>query len=97
MTPSGTLVAVGVRLSGHWVGPLPSLLKLLVSSRFVSQKVVFFVAAVRVDDLIALKDLIEAGKVTPVLDGHYTLDEVTEAIRHLKEGHARGKVVVSVA
>ena len=72
------------------------MLKLLVSSRFVSQKVVFFVASIGTDDLIVLKELIEANKVTPVIDRRYTLSEVPEAIRYLKEGHARGKVVITV-
>jgi NADPH:quinone reductase-like Zn-dependent oxidoreductase len=96
MTPKGTFVACGVRPGGRWVGPLPYLLKLLVSSRFVSQKVVFFVASIGTDDLIVLKELIEANKVTPVIDRRYTLSEVPEAIRYLKEGHARGKVVITV-
>ena len=96
MYPKGTFVAVGVRPGGRWVGPLPHLLKLLVSSWFVSQKVVFFVASIRTDDLIVLKELIEAKKVTPVIDRSYTLSEVPEAIRYLKEGHARGKVVITV-
>jgi NADPH:quinone reductase-like Zn-dependent oxidoreductase len=96
MTRRGTLVAVGVRPGGRWIGPLPYLLRLLVSSRFVSQKVVFFVARIGTDDLNVLKELIEANKVTPVIDRRYTLSEVPEAIRYLKEGHARGKVVITV-
>jgi NADPH:quinone reductase-like Zn-dependent oxidoreductase len=96
MTPKGTFVAVGVRPGGRWVGPLPFLLKLLVSSWFVSQRLVFFVASIGTDDLIVLKELIEAKRVTPVIDRSYTLSEVPEAIRYLKEGHARGKVVITV-
>lgn len=96
MTPRGTFVAAGVRPGGRWIGPLPYLLKVLVSSWFVSQNVAFFVASIRADDLIALKELIEANKVTPVIDRRYTLREVPEAIRYLKEGHARGKVVIAV-
>lgn len=96
MTPKGTFLPVGVRPGGRWIGPLPYLIKLLVSSRFVSQNVVFFVASIRTDDLIVLKELIEAGKVTPVIDRLYTLSDAPEAIRYLKEGHARGKVVMTV-
>jgi NADPH:quinone reductase-like Zn-dependent oxidoreductase len=96
MTPKGTFVAAGVRPGGRWIGPLPYLLKVLVSSRFVSQNVVFFIASIKPDDLIVLKELIEANKVTPVIDRRYTLSEVPEAIRYLKEGHARGKVVITV-
>ena len=96
MTPRGTFVAVGVRPGGHWIEPLTYLLKVLVSSWFVSQNVVFFMASIKPDDLIVLKELIEANKVTPVIDRRYTLSEAPEAIRYLKEGHARGKVVMTV-
>ncbi|MGA2260037.1 MAG: NAD(P)-dependent alcohol dehydrogenase [Acidobacteriota bacterium] len=96
MTPKGTFVAAGVRPGGRWIGPLPFLLTLFVSSWFVSQNVVFFVASIKPDDLIVLKELIEANKVTPVIDRRFTLTEVPEAIRYLKEGHARGKVVITV-
>ncbi|OLC44698.1 MAG: alcohol dehydrogenase [Acidobacteria bacterium 13_1_40CM_65_14] len=96
MTPKGTFVAVGARPGGRWIGPLPHLLKVLVSSRFVSQNLVFFIASIGTDDLIVLKELIEANKVTPIIDRRYTLSEAPEAIRYLKEGHARGKVVLTV-
>ena len=96
MTPRGTFVAVGVRPGGRWVGPLPHLLTLLVSSWFTRRNVVFFIAAVRAEDLTVLKELIEAKKVTPVIDRGYTLREVAQAMRYLKEGHARGKVVITV-
>jgi NADPH:quinone reductase-like Zn-dependent oxidoreductase len=72
------------------------LLKVLLSSWFVSQHVVFFVASINAADLTVLKDLIEANMVTPVIDRRYTMSEVAEAIRYLKEGHARGKVVITV-
>jgi NADPH:quinone reductase-like Zn-dependent oxidoreductase len=97
MTSKGTFIACGVRASGLWIGPLPHLVNVLVSSWFVSQNVVFFIARITVEDLMILKELIEAKKVTPVIDQSYTLSEVPEAIRHLKEGHPRGKVVITVA
>jgi NADPH:quinone reductase-like Zn-dependent oxidoreductase len=96
MTPRGTFVAAGVRPGGRWIGPLPYLVGVLVSSWFVSQNVAFFVASIRTDDLIALKELIEANKVTPVIDRRYRLNEAAEAIRYMREGHARGKVVIIV-
>jgi NADPH:quinone reductase-like Zn-dependent oxidoreductase len=96
MTPKGTFVATGVRPGGRWIGPLPYLVGVLVSSWFVSQNVAFFVASIRADDLIALKELIEANKVTPVIDRRYRLNEAAEAIRYMREGHARGKVVIIV-
>ena len=81
---------------GRWIGLLPHLLRLAMSSWFASQKVAFFMARIRTDDLIVLKELIEANKVTPVVERPYTLSETPEAIRHLKAGHARGKVVITV-
>jgi NADPH:quinone reductase-like Zn-dependent oxidoreductase len=96
MTAKGTFVAVGVRPGGRWVGPLPHLFGLLVSARFVGQRVVFFVAKVLRDDLMVLKELMERKKVTPVVDRRYPLTEAAEAIRYLREGHARGKVVITV-
>lgn len=96
MTPRGIFVPIGARPGGRWIGLLPYLLRLVVSSWFVSQKVAFFMARIRTDDLIVLKELIEANKVTPVVDRPYTLSEAPEAIRYLKAGHARGKVVITV-
>lgn len=87
MSPTGTYVMVG--------GSLSHVLKVVVLSRFVSQSLVFFVAATNKEDLVFLKELIEAKKVTPVIDRRYTLSEVPEAIRYLGEGHARGKVVIT--
>ena len=65
-------------------------------SPFVSQKLGTFLMKPTADDLQFLTELIEAGKVTPVIDRTYPLSEVPEAIRYLEEGHARGKVVVTV-
>ena len=65
-------------------------------SPFVSQKLGTFVAKQNSENLLALKGLIEAGKVTPVIDRTYSLSEVPEAIRYVEEGHARGKVVITV-
>jgi NADPH:quinone reductase-like Zn-dependent oxidoreductase len=69
---------------------------MLVMSRFVSQKMTTFTAKENKEDLVVLKELIEAGKVTPVIDRTYPLSEVPEAIRYLEEGHARGKVVITI-
>ena len=67
-----------------------------VLSRLVSQKFVLFIAKLNKDDLTALCDLMEAGKVTPVIDRRYRLSDVPEAVRYLEEGHARGKVVITL-
>ena len=56
-----------------------------------------FITTANKEDLAVLKDLVEAGKVIPVIDRTYPLNEAPEAIRYLEEGHARGKVVITVA
>jgi NADPH:quinone reductase-like Zn-dependent oxidoreductase len=70
---------------------------MLVFSRLTSQKLVTFLAKPSKDDLIILRELIATGKVTPVIDDkRYRLSEVPEAIRYLEDGHARGKVVITL-
>jgi len=64
--------------------------------RFVRQRMVFFLAQTNREDMLVLKDLLEAGKITPVIDRTYPLKETAEAIRYLETGHARGKVVITV-
>ena len=96
LTPEGTLVLVGGPDKGRWLGPLADVLEAVVLSRFVSQKILPFLAHSSKDDLIVMKELLETGKVTPVIDRSYSLRDVPEAIRYLEEGHARGKVVIAV-
>jgi NADPH:quinone reductase-like Zn-dependent oxidoreductase len=95
MSPGGFYVAVGGS-GGRAIGPLARMLGAAVLSRFVSQHLVMFLASLNKGDLVVLKGLIEAGKVTPVIDRSYALREVPEAIRYLEEGHARGKVVITM-
>jgi NADPH:quinone reductase-like Zn-dependent oxidoreductase len=92
----GTLVITGGEGGGRWLGGTDRQLRALVLSPFVGHKLSTFVSSENHEYLIALKDLIEAGKVTPVIDRTYPLSEVPEAIRYLEEGHARGKVVITV-
>jgi NADPH:quinone reductase-like Zn-dependent oxidoreductase len=92
----GTLVITGGEGGGRWFGGTDRQLRALVLSPFVGQKLGTFVSSENHEDMIALKDLIEAGKVAPVIDRTYPLSEVPEAIRYLEEGHARGKVVNTV-
>jgi NADPH:quinone reductase-like Zn-dependent oxidoreductase len=68
----------------------------LLRARFVSQAVVTYLAARNRDDLLLLAELIETGKVTPVIDRRYPLSEVPDAIGYLEAGHARGRVVITV-
>ena len=96
LTTEGTLVLVGGTDKGRWLGALTGVLKAVVLSRFVSQKLLPFLAHLRKDDLIVMRELLEAGKVTPVIDRSYPLRDVPEAIRYLEAGHARGKVVITM-
>lgn len=95
LVAAGTYVMVGGP-SGRWIRPLDRVLKMIVLSRFVSQKLVLSRTSMSKENLVELKELIEAEKVTPVIDRRYTLSEVPEAIRYLEEGHARGKVVIAM-
>jgi NADPH:quinone reductase-like Zn-dependent oxidoreductase len=96
LTSNGTLVPSSGESAGRWIGPVDRIIKAVVLSPFVSQKLATFVMKPKRDDLQLLKELIEAGTVTPVIDRTYSLKEVPEAIRSLEEGHARGKVVLTV-
>ena len=95
LTPRGRYVVVGAP-SGRWLTGPDRFIKALVLSLFVSQSMVPFITTANKEDLVVLKDLIEAGKVTPVIDRSYRLIEVPEAIRYLEEGHARGKIVITL-
>jgi NADPH:quinone reductase-like Zn-dependent oxidoreductase len=65
-------------------------------NRFVSQRMLPFLSHDTKEDLIVLNELIEAGKVTSVIDRTYPLSETSEAVRYVEQGHARGKVVITV-
>jgi NADPH:quinone reductase-like Zn-dependent oxidoreductase len=96
LTTEGTLVLSSGESDGRWIGPVDRLIKATVLSPFVSQKLGSFLMKPNQDDLNFLKELIEGGKLTPVIDRTYSLSEVPEAIRYVEEGHARGKVVITV-
>jgi NADPH:quinone reductase-like Zn-dependent oxidoreductase len=96
LAPRGTLVIVGGEGGGRWFGGIDRQLRAMILSRFVGQKLGTFVSTQNQEDLLVLKELIESGKVTPVIDRTYPLAEVPEAMRYLEEGHARGKVVITV-
>jgi NADPH:quinone reductase-like Zn-dependent oxidoreductase len=96
LTPRGTLVIVGGETGGRWLGGLDRTLRALALSPFIRQKLRTFVAGERYEDMLALAELIEAGKVAPVLDRTFPLAEAAAAIRYLEQGHARGKVAIAI-
>jgi NADPH:quinone reductase-like Zn-dependent oxidoreductase len=87
---------ISVLVGGGWVQILQALLLGPFLSLIGSKKICFFVANINQKDLVFLKDLLEAGKVAPVIDRRYPLSDVAEALRYLEEGHARGKVVITL-
>jgi NADPH:quinone reductase-like Zn-dependent oxidoreductase len=96
LTPEATVVLVGGRMTYRGLGPLPHLAGTLLRSRGRSQTVKFFVAKVTSEDLVFLGELLGAGKVKPVIDRRYELSQAPDALAYLGEGHARGKVVITV-
>ncbi|WP_405999886.1 NAD(P)-dependent alcohol dehydrogenase [Streptomyces sp. NBC_00829] len=96
LAPRGTLVIVGGENGGRLLGGTDRVLRALLLSPFVRQRLRGLFSAERREDLEALRELIEAGEVTPAIDRTYALSEVPEAIRYLSEGSARGKVVITV-
>jgi NADPH:quinone reductase-like Zn-dependent oxidoreductase len=97
LAPKGTLVIVGGEGGGRWTGGFfRRMLRAPLLSLFVGQRLRGLVSKEKHEDLVALVELIEAGKVTPVIDRTYPLIEAPDAIRYLEEGHARGKIVITV-
>jgi NADPH:quinone reductase-like Zn-dependent oxidoreductase len=96
LMPEGRFVIVGGG-KGNWLGPMISPLKAVMLSPFVDQEFGMMLAELRQDDLEYLAGLMESGKLTPVLDGNqYRLEDVPAAISYSEEGHARGKIVVTI-
>jgi NADPH:quinone reductase-like Zn-dependent oxidoreductase len=96
LTPRGRLVIVGGETDGRLLGGSDRQVRAQLLSPLVSQKLGTFIASENGDDLMVLRDLIEAGKVSPAVDRTYPLSEAAAAIRYLRDGHARGKVVIGV-
>jgi NADPH:quinone reductase-like Zn-dependent oxidoreductase len=97
LTPNGALVIVGGPSDNPWLGPVTSLVKAYFVSPFVSQKMIFILAQANAEDLNVLRDLMQTGKLTPVIDRRYPLSETAQAIGYLEQGHAKGKVIITVA
>ena len=95
LAPNGIFVQVGAAKSGGWIGVFARIINVAVRGRVLRQRVTFYVAQAGVDDLAYLAELIEAGKLRPVIDRTYPLAEGREAIRYLGTGRARAKVVIT--
>jgi NADPH:quinone reductase-like Zn-dependent oxidoreductase len=97
LTRTGTLIPNTGGFENRWFASGGRVVRALLMSAFVRQTLRPFVMSPKHEDLVVLKDLIEAGKVTPVIDRTYPLSEIAQAIGHVATGHARGKVVVAVS
>ena len=95
MKPEGKLVMVG-GAKGDWIAPLMGPIKAMMYSPFVDQEFAMFIAKIRKQDLAVLGELMKSGKITPVIDQTFSLNEVAAAIRYSEEGHARGKIIISM-
>jgi NADPH:quinone reductase-like Zn-dependent oxidoreductase len=96
LTPNGALIMVGGPSDNSWLGPMTTAVKAYFVAPFVSQKLIFMLADANHDDLDVLRDLMQAGKLTPVIDRRYKLADTAQAIGYLEQGHAKGKVIIDV-
>jgi NADPH:quinone reductase-like Zn-dependent oxidoreductase len=98
LKPKGICVMIGGGgpNDGGLIGPLARPVKALLLSPFISQKMGMMMAEIRQEDLTIMRDLMQTGKVTPVVDRTYPLSQVREAMKYLEAGHARGKVILTV-
>jgi NADPH:quinone reductase-like Zn-dependent oxidoreductase len=90
----GTYVVVGVKDAGRWIG-LGRQFRALLMSPFVRQRVRIFITKHNAPDLAVLKELVETGKLIPVIDRRYAFSDIPEALRHQGQGHVRGKIVIA--
>jgi NADPH:quinone reductase-like Zn-dependent oxidoreductase len=96
LKPEATFVLIGSQKSSRLLGPLSHMIKVRLASLRASQKMTFFIAKLTREDLQVMRGLIEAGKVTPVVERTYPLSETADALRYLGEGHAQGKIVITM-
>ena len=96
LNPQATLVIVGAPKGNAVIGPLSHIVKVRLAALRSSQKIVFFVAKFNKPDMEVLRELLEVRKVRPVIDRRYELSEIADALRYMGEGHAQGKIVITV-
>ena len=96
MTRRGRLVIVGGESGGRWLGGFERSLGAVLLSPLVSQKLSMLASTENASDLRALRDLIETGQINPAIDRTYPLSETAAAIAYVQDGHARGKVVITI-
>ena len=98
LNPNGNYVLIGGGgpNDNQWIGPFGRVIHTLVLSPFINQKMGMMMADANQKDLTILADMMQTGKLKPVIDRTYKLDQVPDAIRYVEAGHARGKVIITV-
>jgi NADPH:quinone reductase-like Zn-dependent oxidoreductase len=96
LKPKAIFVIIGGPKTNRFIGPLAHIIKIRLTALRASQKVIFFVANLNREDLIFMNELLETGKVIPLIDRQYTLSELPQAMRHFAEGHPHGKIVIEI-
>lgn len=97
LKPQSHFVLVGGPKSNRWIGPLAHIIKIRLGALGASQKLVFFVAQFKPEDFLFLNELFERRQVKPVIDRVYPMHQICEAMRYLGEGHAKGKIIVTMS
>ena len=96
LKPKANFVIVGGQKGNKWIGPLANTLRLKIAAMGSSQQVAFFIANFTREDLNLLCEMVEAGKIKPVVEKVYPLAQAVDAMKHLATGHARGKIVLKI-
>jgi NADPH:quinone reductase-like Zn-dependent oxidoreductase len=96
LNPQATLIIVGGPKTNRLIGPVGHLVKVRLAALRSSQNAVSFLAKMNKADMVVLRELLEAGKVRPVIDRRYEWSEIADALRYMGEGHAQGKIVITV-
>ncbi len=96
LAPRANVVLVGGPRTNRLFGPLGHVMRLRLAGIPGSRKVTFFLAKFNKPDMVALQELLESGKVTPLIDRRYELSEIADALRYMGEGHVRSKIVLTV-
>ena len=95
LAPDGTLVMIAPG-AGQWLGPLVRIAGAMLISRFSEQRLRPFLSSVSRDDLVVLRDMVEAGQLRPVIDRAFAYEQIPEAIRYVEAGRSHGKVVITI-
>jgi NADPH:quinone reductase-like Zn-dependent oxidoreductase len=96
LKPDSTFVLIGGPKTNRLIGPLAHIIRIRLAALRASQKIIFFIANINREDLMFMNEIMEAGKVIPLIDQQYPLSELPRAMRHFAEGHPHGKIVIQV-